>query len=206
MKKTLIAGAASVALAAMPVVGAFAATSSQLIDTVNVTVQGGCTIENAAEGATPGDYTVNDRTFSKTIAAGTFEEITGTETEGSVTPAQAMKIKCNVAQSDSRKFSITAQGTALTHTDNSTTIPVGTATSGNTSAWAYTLNYTDDNPTWANAPVSQTTVVTSQDASTSTNYSFNPVYRVYVAPGQKPGAYTGTITYTVALDAVQQQP
>jgi hypothetical protein len=70
MKKALIAGAASVALAAMPVVGAFAATSNSFTDTLNVTVNGGCTLEET--GGTTGDYSHTDRTFNGSFEAGTI--------------------------------------------------------------------------------------------------------------------------------------
>ncbi|MBQ8156593.1 hypothetical protein IJ101_02290 [Candidatus Saccharibacteria bacterium] len=202
MKKTLIAGAASVALAAMPVVGVFAATSSTFTDNIDVTVDGGCTIENAATAATnPGVYA--DRNFSKTIAAGTSEILTGTEAGDSepATTAPALVVKCNVADSDNKTFNITAEGEALTHDDTTTTIPAGTATSGTTSAWAYTLgNPSDTAATWSAAPVAETTVVSNQAANTSTSFNFNPAYRVYVSPSQKPGHYAGSITYTVALN------
>ena len=202
MKKTLIAGAASVALAAMPVVGVFAANSSTFTDHIDVTVDGGCTIENAATAATnPGVYA--DRNFSAKIAAGTSEILTGEEASGSseATTAPALVIKCNVADDDNRTFSITASGEVLTHeSDNEATIPAGTGTSGTTSAWAYTLgNPSDTAATWLPAPVASTAVVSRQAANTSTSYNFNPAYRVYVAPNQKPGLYQGSITYTVAL-------
>ena len=52
MKKTLIAGAASVALAAMPVLGVFAAdTLTPITDTVTVTIDSACSLSGT--GATP---------------------------------------------------------------------------------------------------------------------------------------------------------
>ena len=53
MKKSLIAVAgASLAAAAMPVVGVFAA-ESQLIDTVKVTISDSCTLVNKNTGPAP---------------------------------------------------------------------------------------------------------------------------------------------------------
>lgn len=203
MKKSLIAtGAASLALAAMPVVGVFAdPASNELIDTINVTVEGGCTVESAAQGATPGDYSANARTFSASIAVGTYEELTGVEGTSSTTPAQAMTIKCNVPAADNRTFDITAvadnSGKLLHGSDE---IGGGTATSGNASAWAYTI---DSGVNW-NGVQASFTPVSGIAANTSTNYSFNPYYRVYVQPDQAPGLYEGKVTYTVAL--TQPQP
>ena len=53
MKKSLIAtGAASLALAAMPVVGVFAATPAQVQDTVKVIIDPSCTFEATKNGQT----------------------------------------------------------------------------------------------------------------------------------------------------------
>ena len=93
MKKLAIAGASAV-LAAMPVVGVFAATEGSFTDNITVTVAGGCTLE--ISGATPGD-SYADRTFSASIVNGTTEELTGVEGQSSTTPASAMAVTCNTA-------------------------------------------------------------------------------------------------------------
>ena len=62
MKKTLIAGAASVALAAMPVVGVFATApinGSPIVDTLNITVSDACSFSrkvSAVPDTTPVEY------------------------------------------------------------------------------------------------------------------------------------------------------
>ena len=60
MKKSIIAAsAASLAVAALPIAGVFAANGGQFTDTLNVNVQGGCTIEDST--ATPGGAVIGER-------------------------------------------------------------------------------------------------------------------------------------------------
>ena len=202
MKKSIIAaGAASLALAAMPVVGVLAATSSSFTDTLTVTVPGGCTLEDNA-AATPGNYA--DRAFTAEIPAGTSAELgNGFNSETGAT----MKIACNT---DTGTWTITAvaansgdlvgSGTAAGES-----IAPGTALTGNVSGWAIKSNATGatSNPYSAYKAY----VVDSGEAystfltgSASATVTFNPSYQVYVSPTQEPGVYSGSVTYTVALD------
>ena len=192
MKKTLIAGAASVALAAMPVVGAFAATEGSFQDNITVTVDSGCTIEVA--GGTAGQYA--DRTFSANIAAGTVETLTGVEGQESTTPAAAMQVSCNVAD-PGQAWHITAtaaNGGALKSGED--TIPAGTNTNGTTSSFAYSVN---NGSTWLAVPTAAGATVANGTTVKGTPTEFKPIYRVYVAPDQNPGTYTGSVTYTMVL-------
>lgn len=209
MKKSLIAAsAASLAVAAMPVVGVFAATSNSFTDTLTVTVPAGCTLEDATAGVDPGTYA--DRAFSAEIPAGTFKELgNGFNSE----TGKTMKIACNV---DNGAWTVTATasngalagtvGAALT--ENASIAP-GLATDGDTSAWAIKSNAS--NGTGASNPYAaykayevdtgetySTFLTGSADATTAV--TFNPSYRVYVSPTQATGTYEGTVTYTVAMD------
>lgn len=203
MKKLAIAGA-SLALAAMPVVGVFAATSTSFTDTLTVTVPGGCTLEDNA-AAQPGTYT--DRAFSATIPAGTFKEL-GNGFNGET--GKTMKISCNT---DEGSWTVTAQasdgalkGKATISTES---IDPGVATSGNTSAWAIKSNASTGtgaaNPYAAykayevDSGKEYSTFLTGS-ADAATPVTFNPSYQVYVSPEQAPGEYEGTVTYTIAMD------
>lgn len=205
MKKSIIAAsAASLAVAAMPIVGVFAASGSSFTDTLTVGVQGGCTIENAeildpTDPADPGTYA--DRTFSDTIAAGTVGYLNADAT-GAVSPSsESFTVTCNTEHGTTGDaWSVTVSAGNLESGAN--TIAPGSATSGDTSAWALKSNVggtdaadaTDNYASYTG--FSNTTLLT---ANIGKEVTFNPSYRVFVAPGQAVGNYTGTVTYTVVL-------
>ncbi|MBQ3453088.1 hypothetical protein IJG28_02770 [Candidatus Saccharibacteria bacterium] len=189
MKKLAIASA-SVALAAMPVVGVFAVTgSTEFTDNLSVTVNSGCTLENG--GNTDGTYV--DRSFSKNIAVGNSAVLDGS----AATDTAAITIKCNTT---SGTVTVTSAGsTTLVGTSSAdNTIATGAATSGSTSNWAIKSNAsnTSSDPYAAyKAHVPGTFLTATASASGTT---FNPSYQVYVAQGQAPDTYTGSVTYTVS--------
>ncbi len=202
MKKSIIAtSAASLALAAMPVVGVFAAAgSNEFTDHLSVTVNSGCTLEN---GATEGDGDYTDRYFSKNIAVGNYAVLdAAADTDSGVTAAESagsITIKCNTT---SGTVTVTSSGdTTLTGETASNTIATGAAISGSTSNWAIQSNAanaaTDPYATYK-AHVPGTFLTATASASGTT---FNPSYRVYVAQGQAPDTYTGAVTYTVSYQA-----
>lgn len=192
MKKLAIASA-SVALAAMPVVGVFAVTgSTEFTDNLSVTVNSGCTLENG--GNTDGTYV--DRSFSKNIAVGNYAVLDGS----AATDTAAITIKCNTT---SGTVTVTSAGsTTLVGTGSAdNTIATGAATSGSTSNWAIKSNATNaaSDPYAAyKAHVPGTFLTATASASGTT---FNPSYQVYVAQGQAPDTYTGAVTYTVSYQA-----
>ena len=194
MKKLAIAGASAV-LAAMPVIGVFAeSTSGSFTDNITVTVAGGCTIE--VSGGTAGSYA--DRTFSADIPAGTAETLTGAEATSTAAPA--MSVTCNVAD-PGQAWNITAtaaNGGALKDSSINKTIDSGTDTTGGTSTFAYSIN---NGSTWLAVPTTENAAITSGTTMSGTPTTFNPIYRVYVAPGQEPGTYAGSVTYTIHLGA-----
>lgn len=195
MKKLAIAGASAV-LAALPVVGAFAATNTSFTDTLTVGVAGGCTLEKT--GGTAGDYTTNDRTFSANIAAGNVGYLNATD--GQTPPSGShITVSCN-SSTAATAYTVSVAVDGLTDT-TAGTIAGGDATSGATSAWAIQSNATGvedaNNPFKSYAAATSTTFLTANAANTVT---FNPSYRVYVAPTQASGSYTGHAVYTINLN------
>ena len=196
MKKLAILGA-SAALAAMPVVGVFAATSSQFTDTLTVGVEGGCTLENSTQ-ASAGDYSVSDRSFTADIAAGTVGYLNATDASTASTTAGTVSIECNTSSAgDTYTVTVTIDG--LTDSSISETIGGGAYTSGATSGWAIKSNATGatTNPFQSYTAASSTTFLTGNASATVT---FNPSYQVYVAPDQAPGTYVGHAVYNIAMD------
>lgn len=199
MKKSLVAmGAASLALAAMPVVGAFAATSTQFTDTLTVSVEGGCTLENSTQ-ANAGDYSVSDRSFSATIAAGTVGYLNATNATTPSTSAGTVSIECNT-DAQTSGFTVAVAVDGLTDSAISETIAGGAYLNGATSGWAIKSNATGS-PTsdpFANyTAAASTTFITGNASQTVT---FNPSYQVYIAPDQAPGTYVGHAVYTINMN------
>ena len=192
MKKSIIAaGAASVALAAMPIVGAFAATS--VTDNITLSVGDACTMTDNATAE-------NTRTKTTNIAAASYGTVE--------TPS--FSVTCNGGA-----WKVTAVGagaaghtTDLYNSEKSASIATSTADlDGSTSGWAYKLAVTSA-PTgvtnvasdWTQIP-SAATVAVSATATAVSDLAITPSYKISVASGAATGSYEGAVTYTVSTGA-----
>ena len=188
MKKALIAGAASVALAAMPVVGVFADTTS-VKDQLTVNVNSSCTYD----GITPEAATSETgNAYSVTGNAGTLLSFAAT------TSATSLTVKCNAVNG----YTITPTFTSLkingisgaANADQD--IPYGTAINNATQAQrAWTAYYAKNG---AETPVAFTasgTAISGVSTMTDT-YTFS--YKVGTGADQAAGTYVGTATYVLA--------
>lgn len=214
MKKSLIAtGAASLALAAMPVVGVFA-TTPNVVDTVQVTIDKACTFQ-ATQNSQPyaPDSTTGNilRTFAKNdVELGQVVELGEGATGGSGGAQNPITIEgvCNTGTTEQADgtWSITAVGdnnATMVGPTGSTAITSTAATkelsSGTTSGWGMKITSTgaaSGYTTWNVVPSSATEVAGGN--ANGTSFSFNPQYRVYVGTEQETGTYTGTVTYTIS--------
>lgn len=197
MKKLAIASA-SLALAAMPVVGVFAApTPVSFTDDLTITVNPGCTIQETTGTGGSAAGTHNDRSFAATIVAGEFKVLQAGEAASGSTEEKAMEIVCN-STDNTKQWTVSAtsinEGKLQVEGDTTKFIAGGTATSGNTSNWAYSV---DNGTNWNGVEATMASVMTGKASTTAT--PFNPIYRVYVAPTQASGQYKGSVTYTVNL-------
>lgn len=217
MKKSIIAtGAASLALAAMPVVGVFAepdAGSPSVVDNVTVVINESCTFQAKSGTDTvvnPTDGSIT-RNFSKNATLGSTVYLGDEAQGGSGAQGTAVTIEgvCNsdggstktgtwtisALGSNSAKM-IKTGGTGAGDPDN---IPTGTATSGTDSAWAMKIvsSTTGGFGSWKEVPSASATPVHSGTAD-GESFSFKPQYQVYVGTEQASGTYTGTVTYTIA--------
>ncbi|MBQ3348586.1 hypothetical protein IJG90_03670 [Candidatus Saccharibacteria bacterium] len=188
MKKAIIAGAASAVLAAMPVVGVFAAQQATVTDTINLTVSKTCMME--ASSAT-GSYNLGTSTVAHEYAA-----VTGTP----------MTITCN-AQAG---WTITATANSLTASGTDQTIPFGAYATDGESVWSVSLAKSGNDT--ANATIATgfdnysaasaaETVVVSANGNTGEKAAVSgliitPSYKAFGAAHQAAGTYSGTIVYT----------
>ena len=188
MKKTLIAGAASVVLAAMPVVGVFAAQASDpqaVIDTLTVNVNGECTF---ARTNGTGTYTqtmaanaLNDNFGSSTFTShcnnGTGYKVTLTATD------LAYANGANITYATGDATPTAGSGTWVAYrsaaTGGSTVTSYNTAGNIAAGGYAYETNAADG----------------------AVDSSFTVVYKVSTHSIQEQGSYVGTATYTLAQNA-----
>ena len=193
MKKSLIAaGAASVALAAMPVLGVFAdddptpPANPSVQDTINVTVDPSCT------------FTANGTDVSYSV--------TGTNASGKVYPVNnsshehSFTVFCN----NNAGYHVTAAATALNQTPSISanfayvaTLP----TSGADGAWNATIAAgtgleSTDIDQLADGGASKT-IVTLTNASAAGGETFTANYSAWIGTATPAGTYSGTITYTL---------
>ena len=173
-------------LAALPVVGVFAATGTTVTDTVQVSISSACSITstNAAN------------TYSATMTNGQLKSDFGSTT---------MTIACN----DAGGWHVTAVGsgadatdkTAMNATGSGTDIATGTATSGATSNWAMKVSGTGATgfTTFATVPSSATDV--AKGTTSVSGGTLTTTYQVFISATQQADTYTGQVTYTLAHPA-----
>ena len=189
MKKSIIAaGAASVALAAMPIVGAFAAVPS-VTDNITATVGAGCTITN------------EQATNTVTIPSVALNAVSN------YVSSNGISVTCNA-----QNWTISAVGdgaenhkTDLYNSAANASIPTGTTLDGTASNWAFKLGITTTEAeaatitsgygSDATIPDTATVVATGTKASSAT---LTPSYKVSVGSSQAGGDYTGAVKYTVS--------
>ena len=185
MKKSLIAASASaVALAAMPVMGAFA----DVTDTVEVTVSPSCTVKSGnAQDPTVGV------TLTDTLANGATREWAAGTAGGSI------EVACNYAAGWNVKAVGASTGTVKTSMTPlaATSDAIPTGTTGTDSYWAFQV--TGDNTvasynTYSEIPATATKVAGAEGAVAET---INTGYKVHIAADQEADTYTGKVTYTV---------
>lgn len=218
MKKALIAGAASTVLAAMPVVGVFAADLRTHTDEINISISPVCTLSTVDAGAaTATDATTHNPTEANSSFAGVWSSDTlnatmaaGTEkTLGTTT----FTVRCN----NQKGYTLSANtGTAagtLVSTTNSTDVinttngsTYAAGTSG-TSYWRFQVASEATGITvaqaYANAnaiPTTSTTIATA--AANSGNLQDGQQITVTYSAGidnfQATGTYNGSVVYTLA--------
>lgn len=197
MKKSLIAtGAASLALAAMPMTGVFAATST-MTDTLNVNIPASCTIRNSR---TQGESTATENIYNITMKNGQLRSDIGDSGKDGNTHDNNIVVNCNVQSGSGAEWSLAAggKGGSTTLSGSAGSIATGTATTGN-SSWAFKttasgVTYTSPyaSGVFAPVPATSTTIATGTG-----NASFLMNYQVYISTTQATGDYTGGVVYTL---------
>ena len=192
MKKLAIAGA-SLALAAMPILG----VSADVIDTVQITISASCGVASDTE-STPG----TGQTFTATMTNSDTHEWDADGTGGE------LYVTCN----DASGWNVTAQGysndtagtTTMVATGSGTAIPTGTTLDGTVSAWAFKIADGDTGATivsaysnYAQVPAAATRVAYKSGTAVSEGL-INTGYKVSTSATQQADTYTGKVKYVVS--------
>lgn len=197
MKKTLIAGAASIALAAMPVVGVFADTSVEdggtLTDNFSFSIGHECSFSRVfTDSETSNGHPAG--TWNPTNTNSDKISIDGTAGNAYSLGSSKFNVICNGASG----YKVTAYVTNLTTGDD-------TIEAGDTAITAGTFDGTNSSWTATNGSVYATkttdqggTIVASSDEPTpNAGQSFTMTYAVALADGQASGTYEGAVQYTL---------
>lgn len=190
MKKTLMAGAASLALAAMPVVGTFAAQQSVTItDTLQVTITTACTfVRYGAAGASQTDVNPGPNWSGTTTADG--DTVTGTYS-ATVKPSADVELG-------------TSTFTAFCNAADGYNVTVSTPNLTNSVSGGGTIDFTSTEPTsseqgWTltkgNSLFSSGSFMSSNTATTAAQHE-TATYTVYTSATTRAGTYTGNVVYT----------
>ena len=218
MKKLAIASA-SLALAAMPVVGVFAADegSPSIVDNVTVVINESCTFQATANDAAvnpSGNPAAVNRNFRKSATLGALVTLGGDpaqSTSGS-TDQNPITIEgvCNSDGSSTTPAktgtwtisAIGADGAQMvkvgSNAEDGDNIPAGTATSGTDSAWAMKIDLPTGTTYSSYKAVPATATAVATGTANGSTFTFQPSYQVYVGTEQASGTYTGKVTYTIA--------
>ena len=187
MKKLAIAGA-SLALAAMPVLGVFAETTVK--DTITVTVSSSCELADITPAGTSAS---NANNYYGTGNPGQLvTPVAGTKASPGTGTATSVRIACNDPDgyTVSASFtSLTGPGTAITYSSD----PEAVAGNGKWTAYA-------SKNSGAATAIAAATGLTGDSSMTDT-YSFS--YKVGLGNNQAAGDYTGDATYTLSGNPTQ---
>ncbi|MBR2543760.1 hypothetical protein IKF04_00465 [Candidatus Saccharibacteria bacterium] len=219
MKKSIIAtGAASLALAAMPVVGVFAAANGTVTDTLTVNIPPSCTITNQINPQGPADGTAPALANSYTVIMknGQVRSDIGGASDATTagTTDNSIDVSCNTpsgSEADEAGWKLTAIGAGTAGYEDKLhgtagDISTGTGVTGSDSQWAFKVvkgegdNYSYTSPYaggFAEVPSTDDGEMELINGRGNASGAFTMTYQVYISKTQTTGTYTGAVKYTL---------
>lgn len=193
MKKALIAGAASVALAAMPVVGVFATDITKVTDTLTVTIDPICSF-NAQQGVDSQNAAYATNGYSATMTANDFDDSFGETT---------LTVTCNNAKGYTVSSTMNnlvgpAKASSGNETITYSTDDLTAAGEGKYSA-GYSKTINGGQATTGQVPATGT-LMTSSVMTPAGGDTAVITYKVSTTNNQAAGSYTGTAVYTLTAN------
>ncbi len=204
MKKKLItAGAASLAVAAMPMVGVFAVTDVvSVADTLQITVSPACSIN----GETTMGATTDDQTYTATLLNGAIANLTN----GSGT-THAFEVICNnnagwkVTAGAPSNLTPPSEHTTNAHVISYQAAALPEANSQPEGQWSATVTGTvvpataeSNGIADASGHIKTSGGIIATQAPATAGSSFTVTYGAYVGTQTAADTYAGTVTYTLA--------
>lgn len=171
MKKLAIVGA-SLAFAALPMVGAFAADPAAVVDTIKITVSETCTFTR----------TTGEALYTATMAVNALNESVGTSVFTAI---------CNNATG----FSVSATPIALSGTGEAINYSATTPTAGS-GTWTATKSGQG-----GNIAASGGILMSANAPTAAAGQEETVTYKVSTRNNQAKGDYQGTMTYTLTQNA-----
>lgn len=194
MKKTLIAaGASAVALAAMPIVGAFATDITKVTDTLTVTINPICTF-NAQQGVDSQNAAFATNGYSKTMTANEYEDEFGVTT---------LTVTCNNAKGYTVSSTMNNLVGPAKATSGNETITYSTDDLNAAGSGAYSAGFSKviNGAAAVTGQVPQSgTLMTSTVMTPAGGDTATITYKVSTTNNQAAGTYTGTAVYTLTAN------
>ena len=193
MKKSLIAaGAASVALAAMPVLGVFATETDTVTDTIEVTVSPSCTF------TTSSDASDQDETYS-------FTGVNNANATAAGGATHAFNVFCN--DLGGYTVSATAHDLASSTAGNNDKFQYKNIIAGNLETGEWHAAFAGAELTFVNLPDSATSgdhagestevILTKSTPTAAAGDTWTATYSVHIGSATKADTYSGQIEYTL---------
>lgn len=197
MKKLAIAGA-SLALAAMPVVGVFAVDDLDVVDTIKVTVQPSCTFRASGTGTLDGTYTDSGVNGASVTPKTSGEQGTNVHT---------FNVFCN----NNKGYTVSASAQDLTNIDSASPAIEDTfaykaslsQTAGAAGEWhaqfaGVTAGVSATQLPDSTSGTASGTIITKTGSTVTAGDAWTATYTALIGTDTKAGNYQGTITYTLA--------
>ena len=178
MKKTLIAGAATLVFAVTPVFSVFATGDPEVTDSLTVTISPLCSFSRTSSGTNA----VSDGAYTATMLANAFDAAFG---------VSSFTAYCN----NGHGYTITPTFTSLTFSGATDPVTYSTTTPAAGSG-TWTAVYDPDGNTPTN--LTDSTAFVTALGPDSANRTFTVTYKVGLLANQPEGTYVGTATYSLA--------
>lgn len=205
MKKSLTIGAVSMALAGMPIMGAFASTQTATIqDTLSATITSACEFTRYGTAGASGQTNVQlgpswdgsttsatadkaSHTYSATLKPGADVELGTSHFSG----------YCN--STDGFTVTVATPDLSTGSGASANTIPFAATTPSTTSGEGWTLTRSDGN-LFTNTGTDTKFMQSSTATDSTTPVSETATYNVYTKSATKSGAYTANVVYTFTYE------
>lgn len=195
--KKLLAGAGAVALAALPVAGVFA-TDTDVTDTIQITVNSACTIDETT--TTTDGLDTKDTTYAATVANGAETTFSNVHSGN-----HAFHVSCNApggwsfSATPTNLAGYTASNKTASNNDSINFVASGSyQNTGAAGDWTVTITAPSGITVTQPATAGSSNTIISETGAQAANVEITAAYKAYVGTETAAGFYEGTIAYALA--------